>query len=202
MALGKAVIGEGHELGPDLFTNVVGDALGGHAVEEPQLELFHPGPTALGPHRPPQLVGFGRGEARHVDRHLHQLLLEQRNAEGLLERILEQWVQVRDRLQAVATTDVRMDRATLDRAGPDQCDLDHEVIERARPQPGQRAHLGPALDLEHPDRVSPTQHVIDRRVLFEGGEVEDGRAIGAGHAEAFEGFGVVFLDEVDAVVQG
>ena len=59
-----------------------------------------------------------------------------------------------------------MHRPTLDRAGPDQRDLDHQVVELPRLQPGQGADLGPALHLEHPDRVGPAEHVVHPGLLL------------------------------------
>ena len=43
-----------------------------------------------------------------------------------------------------------MDGAALDRARPDERHLDDEVVEPSRLQPGERLHLGAALDLETP----------------------------------------------------
>ena len=65
------------------------------------------------------------------------------------------------RLVAVAPAHVRVHRAALDRARPDQRDLHHQVVELPGPQPGQGRHLGPRLDLEHPDGVGRAQHVVD-----------------------------------------
>ena len=70
------------------------------------------------------------------------------------EAVLETRVQVGHRLCPVAPAQVGMDRTSLDRAGADEGDLDDEVVEAARPQPGQRGHLRPALDLEDPHRVA------------------------------------------------
>ena len=69
------------------------------------------------------------------------------------------------RLLAVLAPDVRVHRTALDRAGPDQRHLDHQVVELAGLEPGQGGHLGPALHLEHPDRVGPAEHVVDLRVV-------------------------------------
>ena len=59
-----------------------------------------------------------------------------------------------------------MHRAALDRPGPDEGDLDHEVVEPPRLQARQQPHLRARLDLEHPDRVGPAQHVVDRLLLL------------------------------------
>ena len=151
------------------------------------LQPLHPRRRALRAHRLAQLVGLGRREPGDVDRHLHQLLLEQRHAERLAEAVLEQRVEVRDRLLAVAPADVRVHRAALDRAGPDQRDLDDEVVEPARLEPGQRRHLGPRLDLEHADGVGPAQHGVDVVLLRDRRQVDLVAA--------------VLADQVDGVVQ-
>ena len=80
-----------------------------------------------------------------------------------------------------------MHRAALDRSGADERDLDDEVVERARAQPGQGGHLGPALDLEHADGVGRAQQVVDRGLLGDRGQV-DLRAL-------------VLTDQVDRQVQ-
>ena len=53
----------------------------------------------------------------------------------------------------------------LNGTGPDQRHLNGEVVEPARRHPGQGPHLGPALDLEDPDRVGPAQQVVDGVLL-------------------------------------
>ena len=97
-------------------------------------------------------------------------------------------VRVGDRLQAVLAADVGVHRVALDRPGPDQRDLDDQVVELARLEPGQGGHLGPGLDLEHPDGVGGAQHVVDQRVFR--------RDLVQAVAVA-----VPFLDEVEAVLQ-
>ena len=129
MRLGEAVVGERRHLHEQLLGDLAGDPTLGHPVEQPLLELLHPLPAALGAHRLAQLVGLARREPGDVDRHLHQLLLEQRHPERLAQAVLEQRVQVRDRLLPVAAADVRVHRPALDRAGADQRDLDDEVVE-------------------------------------------------------------------------
>ena len=90
--------------------------------------------------------------------------------------------------EAAAPPDVGMHRVALDRPGPDQRDLDGEVVEVARLQPRQRRHLRPRLDLEHADRVGGAEHVVDaRRLLRDRVEVV---------ADAVRG-----LDELEAVLQ-
>ena len=187
MALGKAVVGEGSHLDEDLLGDVTGDAALGHAGEQPLLQLLHPLVRALRAHRLAELIGLGRREAGDVDRHLHQLLLEQRHAERLGQRALEQRMEVGGLFAAVAATDVGMNRAALDRPGTDQRDFDDKVVEFTRPQAGQRRHLRTRLDLEHADRVGGAQHVVDGLFLRDGCQIDLVAA--------------VLTHEVDGVVQ-
>ena len=92
-------------------------------------------------------------------------------------------------LQTVAPPDVGVHGAALDGAGPDERHLHHEVVERARFEPGQGGHLGAGFHLEHAHRVTAAQHVVDRRVR----QVELGQV----HLEV-----LVFGGQVDRVVQG
>ena len=45
--------------------------------------------------------------------------------------------------------------------GPDDRDLDDEVVEALRARLGQRLHLRPALDLEHAHGVGRLEHLED-----------------------------------------
>src|SRR5258707_356554 len=65
---------------------------------------------------------------------------------------------------------------------------DDQVVEGPGLEARQRGHLGPALDLEHPDRVGLAQHVVDGVLLGDLGQI-DLHPVGLG-------------DEVDGVVQG
>ena len=61
--------------------------------------------------------------------------------------------------------------------GADDGDLDHQVIEIARPHPGQEVHLGPALDLEDAQAVRLAQHVVGRGVVLGHGRQRQPRAL-------------------------
>ncbi len=82
-----------------------------------------------------------------------------------------------------------MHGSALDRAGPDQRDLHHQVVEGAGLEPGQGGHLGSRFDLEDTDRVGPLQHLVDRRFLqIQCGEIDVDP--------------LVPMHQVDRVVQG
>ncbi len=65
-----------------------------------------------------------------------------------------------------------MHHVALDRAGADDRDLHHQVVEIARLEARQHAHLRPAFHLEHADGIRLAQHVVDfglfRRDVGEG----------------------------------
>ena len=187
VALGEAVAGERGQLLPHPVGHLPGDAALGHAVVEPLAQPFHALEAALGAHGLAQLVGLAGREPGDVDGDLHELLLEQGHAQGLAQGLLHERVRVGDRLQLLAAPDVGVHRPALDRPGADERHLDHQVVERLGPQPGQRGHLRPRLDLEHAHRVGPAQHGVDLGVLAQEGEV-DLVPVGRPH-------------EVDAVVQ-
>ena len=83
MALGESIVREGSEFLPYLIGNISDDSPFGHPGIEARPHLLHSLAAPLGTHRLTQLVGLSGCEAGHVDRHLHQLLLEQRDTEGL-----------------------------------------------------------------------------------------------------------------------
>ena len=48
----------------------------------------------------------------------------------------------------------------MDRSRSDEGDLDGQVVERPRSQPGQSGQLGAGFDLEYPDRVGAAEHLV------------------------------------------
>ena len=66
-----------------------GHPLLGHAGEQPGPQTGHQLTGALVAHGPAQLVGLGDRQPGDLDGDLHQLLLEERNAEGPSEDPLE-----------------------------------------------------------------------------------------------------------------
>jgi hypothetical protein len=60
----------------------------------------------------------------------------------------------------LAPAQVGVHHAALDRAGPHDGDLHHQVVVAARLQARQHGHLRPALDLKHADCVGLADHVV------------------------------------------
>ena len=85
-----------------------------------------------------------------------------------------------------APPQIGMDHVALDGAWPHDGHLDHKVIEAARLQARQHRHLRAALDLEHADRIGPTQHVVDFRIL-------------GGHGGQRQRLAVVAVDQVEGL---
>ena len=202
VGFGEAEVREGLELLVDLVGLVGGDAVRGHPRVEARLELLHALGGSLGAHGPAQPVGLAAVEAGGVDGDLHELLLEQRHPERLLQCGHEVWVdEVPPRL-AVPAAQVGVDRAALDGAGPDERDLDDEVVEVLGLQAREGRHLGAALDLEDAHGVGAAHHRVDvlvvgrQRPQVEPSAVEVGHEVGHAvqglqHAQAEE----VELDE-------
>jgi len=88
-----------------------------------------------------------------------------------VQRLFQQRVVIGPAFPALLAADVRVHRAALDRSGPDQRDFDGEVVELRRLEPRQRRELGPALHLEHADRVGAAQHGVDVAAAVQRGQV-------------------------------
>ena len=165
MALREAVVAEALDLLEDLLREGFVVAVGLHAPDDAVMELVHTALAAPGRHRAAQLVGLATAEAGGDHADLHHLLLE----DGHAQRALQRHVQLRlgrlRRLQPLTAPQVGVHHAALDRPGPHDRDLDHQVVELARLQARQHALLRAALDLEHAHRVGPADHVEGGWVL-------------------------------------
>ena len=68
-------------------------------------------------------------------------------------------------MTTVAPLQVWIDHLTDDRTGPDDRDLDHQIVKTLGLQARQRRHLCAALDLENPDSVGAPQHRVDLGIV-------------------------------------
>ena len=174
--LGEAVFAEATDLREHLLGKLRGEPARRHSLDEPAVEFIdHPRPPPR-PHRPTELIGLPRREPRRHHRQPHRLLLKEGNAERVLEDAADRLVGVAHWLLATAPAQVGMDHSPLDRPRPDDRHLDDEVVETARLEPGEHAHLRPALDLEHTDGVGPRHHLVDGRILGRHGGERQPRA--------------------------
>ena len=165
VALWEAVFAEALDLLEDALGVIRLVTLGHHAADQPFMERTEAALALPRGHRAAQAVGFTGREIGRQDRQLHHLLLKDRHAQRAAQRPFDLRLGVVDRLLARTAAQVGVHHAALDRAGPHDGHLDHQVVEAARPQARQHVHLGPALDLKGADRIAPAQHVVDRRVV-------------------------------------
>ena len=65
-----------------------------------------------------------------------------------------------------APVDIRVDRAALNRTGPDERHFNDDVVERARADARKGGHLCARFHLKHANRVGSAQQVIDPRIFL------------------------------------
>ncbi len=188
MGLGEAEVRERLDLRVDPVGGLVDEPAAGHPGVQLVPDLLDLLQTPLRPHRPAQQVGLVGRAVADGRGHLDELLLEDGDAECPLEDVLEVAVRVGDGelLRGLAPglplpvhlvhlvlrhlpTDERVHGAALDGSGADESDLDGEVVEASRLQPGEQPDLRAGLHLEDADRVGPAEHVVDAGLLLRQG---------------------------------
>ena len=172
VALGEPESGEALQLLPDLVGGGADDPVARHPCVQVLTKPAHRLLRALVGHRLTEPISLPPVEAGADPGQLHELLLEDGDAQGLLQDLLGRGVGVDDRLLAVAPAQIGMDRLPLDRPGADQRDLYRQVVEGLRLHLGQGRHLGPGLDLEQPHGVGAGDRAIDGLFLWDDGEVD------------------------------
>eukprot|EP01133_Synstelium_polycarpum_P022392 gene22391-biopygen18867 len=172
--LGKAVFAEALDLAEDGLCELPVILIFDHRFDDAFLVIVHAALAFPGRHGAPQLIGLAGREIGRDDGHLHHLFLEDGNTQGASQRLV-QALRILDRFFLLAPLQIRMHHAALDGTGTHQRHFDDEVVELARAQPGQHAHLRARLDLEHADGVGLAHHVV-------GGGVFAGNVL---HAELF-----------------
>ena len=166
VALGEAVFAEAFDLLEDALGELCGVAALDHAADQPLVELVPRRPCAS--RRPWR--GAGCRPRRRV-----------KSAASMAICITCSWkigtprvrpsaccsavAGVVHRLRALAPAQVGVHHAALDGAGAHDGDLDHQVVEAARLQARQHAHLRAALDLEHAHGVGGADHVVGGGVV-------------------------------------
>ena len=104
----------------------------------------------------------------------HGLFLKQRNAEGSSKNFFQLvlvakfriWRRNFDWLQSLLPAQIGMHHIALDGPGPDNRNLNHQIIEFFRPQSRQHRHLRAAFHLENADGVRARQHSINFVLFF------------------------------------
>ena len=166
VAFGEAVIAEAFDLAEAALGEFLFVAVFDHAVDEILPVAVDRAVAAEGGHRATQLVGLAGRKASGVDGDLHRLFLEQRHATGPFQDRLKHRARVVDLLQAHAATQIGMHHVALDGAGPDDRDLDDEIVEFPRFQARQHRHLGARFDLEDAQRIGAADHVVDAGIFL------------------------------------
>src|SRR6266508_5772060 len=129
MALCKPEAGERGDLAEELLRDLLGHARLAHAtLEEPGVELLHLAGRAPGAHGPTEPVRVGRAEAGDLDRDPHHLLLVEDHTHRIPEDRLEARMEIRHRLETLLPAEIGVDGVSLDRARPDDRDLDDEIV--------------------------------------------------------------------------
>ena len=162
VALGKAIIAEALDLLEAALGEVALIAALDHAFDHLLAKGVDRAGAPEGRHGPAQLIRLGRREPGGNDGDPHRLFLEKRHAQGLAEHRLQLLGGKDDPFLAGPPAQVGMHHLALDRSGANDRHLDHQIVEVARPEARQHAHLRPALDLEDTDGIGPAEHVIDR----------------------------------------
>ena len=170
MRLREAEAGEGGELVVDAVRRLRVDAVPCRPLDEPLAKRLQRLERALAAHRAAQPLSLADRESGERHRHLEHLVLEDDDAERLLERLLQQRMVVLDGERGIhaalrAPVDVRVDGAALDRARADERHLDGEVVQVLGARPQQPLHLRAALDLEHADGVGGLDLPVDALVV-------------------------------------
>ena len=171
VAFGKPEVGEGLNLGIDFVGNLPGDAVAGHPGVQGLAQGLDALDAALGAHGAAQQIGILSGATSNGHRHLHELFLKNRNAEGSFERFDELRVQVGDGFLAELAANVGVHGAALNGPGANQGNLHHEVVKPAGLKPRKEPHLRSRFDLEDTDRVGLAEHVKHSGLFF-GHQVE------------------------------
>ena len=141
MAFGEAVAAESLDLPEGALGKILRIAARDHAVDQLAAEMADPARELERRHRAAELVGLGRRKAGADDRDLHCLLLKQRDAQRLLEHGAQFGLRIFGLLLALPAAEIGMDHVALDRARPNDRDLDDQIIEFGRLDAGQHRHL-------------------------------------------------------------
>ena len=165
MAFGETIAAEAFDLGEASLREPRLVAASQHARDESLTECANGSHPLEGCERPAQPVGLGRRETGRNHRDLHRLFLEEGNAIGAPQHFHHGGAEVFDLLLALTAVDEGMNHAALDRAGADDRDLADQIVKFPRLHARQEVELGPAFDLEDPDRIGLAEHVIDHRIL-------------------------------------
>src|SRR5579875_1255772 len=161
----KTVIGKAFQHVKELLRRFIADSVCDHAADELRIDFRHSLTRTFMPHRAAQLIGLAGRETGGFDRHAHALFLKERYAERSLQNRLEFRMWIRHRLETVAPAQERMDHLALDRARPDDRDLNDDVVKARGLHAWEHRLLRARFDLEDADRIGALQHLVRRTVV-------------------------------------
>ena len=144
-----------------------------HAVDELCAKRIDRSIASPGPHRPTQRVGLAGRKTSRDHCQSHRLFLKERHPEGFFQNLADLLARILDRCFFVTSLQVGVYQISLDRTGPHDRHLNHQIVKTAGPESGQHAHLGPALDLENSHRLGLADHVVDPGIF--GGNIGQGQ---------------------------
>ncbi len=165
VALGKAVLAKALNLLKNLLSKGCVIPSGHHAADDACIKAMHPAAAAPRGHGAAQAVGLIGVKPRGQHGHLHHLLLKHGHTQGTAQGLLQARAGHVHRLQPLATTQIRVHHAALNRPGAHNGDFDHQVVKTTRAQARQHGHLRPAFNLKHAHAVGAAQHVVGGRVF-------------------------------------
>ena len=167
---GKAKGREGDDLLKDALRNVLGDVALGCALGEGQPLGFDCGTATAPTHSASQGLCLAWRKARERLCDGQYLVLKDDHAKRLAQRLLKQWVLVRDWHCGIGPTcqpslNVGVDSTTLDRSRANQCDLDDQVVKTGWLHAQQCLHLCTRFDLKDTDRVCGLDLGVDLGIV-------------------------------------
>jgi hypothetical protein len=159
VAFGETVFAKAFDLLEQAVGKFLRVAVGDHGADQAVVEMVHATLALPGGHGAAQAVGLATTKVGRSHGDLHHLLLKNRHAQGPLEHFFQRRAGVLHGLRVGARLQIRVHHAALDRAGPHDGHLHHQVVKAAGLEARQHTHLRAALDLEHAHGVGGTDHV-------------------------------------------
>jgi hypothetical protein len=198
MGFGESVKGERADGVHDFVLDEEIDVALGHADAEFGRDGGHAFVGAFEGHRATELIGFRAIESGDDHGHAEDLFLKERDAEGASEDGFEGRMDVVDGFFSSASIEVGVNEVADDGAGPDDGDLDRDVVEGLGLHDGKGGHLRAGLDLEGADGVGLAKEGKGGGVVFgDLGEVDRASALGAQVEGVFHGSEHAEAEKVD-----
>ena len=166
----KPKSGESDDLLKDALGNVLGHVSLGCTLRKGQPLGFDRGAAAAPTHCASQGLCLAWRKARERLCDGQYLVLKDDHAKRLAQRLLKQWVLVRDWHCGIGPTcqpslNVGVDSTTLDRSWANECDLNDQVVKAGWLHAQERLHLCPRFDLKDTDCICGLDLGIDLGIV-------------------------------------